>query len=104
MSNDSGAARDPLARRSPQLIAALLDAINDDPEPIPWTDLVNAFTGGKYAPRTIEATIHDLVAYGAIHRTGTAATRHRPDTRNLRPTPLGHAWWTGTNPPERPKP
>jgi len=107
MSNDSGTAHrtgNPLRYRSPELVAAILDAIHDDPEPIPWADLVHAFTSDRYPPRTIEATIYDLITFGALHRIGTPATRTRPDTRALRSTILGAAWWNVTDPPERPTP
>jgi hypothetical protein len=101
---EEGPERDAVHRRSPQLVAAILDAIYDDPEPIPWTDLVDNLAGGNYKTRTIDAAIYDLIAYGALHRTGKPATRRQPDTRHLRQTPLGRAWWTGTELPERPTP
>jgi len=94
---------DPLRFRSPALLTAILDAIYDDdePQPIAWTDLVNNLTG-HHEPRTIEATLYDLIAYGAIHRIGKAPTRRQDDTRALKPTALGHAWWTGSPLPPHP--
>lgn len=93
----------PLYRRSPDLIAALLDAVYDDPEPIPWTDLVHAYTTTDLPRKTIENTLYDLIAFGALHRIGKPGTRRTPDTRALRQTPLGRAWLDGEllPPPER---
>lgn len=102
MEEDLNPRRDPLRYRSAELIAAILDAIYDDPEPIPWTDLVHNFTTEAHPPRTIEATLYDLVAYGAVHRIGKPATTRTHDTRALRQTALGRAWWTGSDYPERP--
>lgn len=110
MSNDSGTnprpAGDPLRYRSADLITAILDAVYDpdDPDPIPWADLVHAFTSDRHQPRTIEATLYDLVAFGALHRIGQTATRHRADTRAVKGTTLGRAWWHNLDQPERPRP
>lgn len=108
MSNASGTnpPPDPLRYRSPDLIRAILDAIYDpdDPTPIPWVDLVDAFTSDRHQPRTIEATIYDLIAFGALHRIGQTATRTRADTRALKGTTLGRAWWHDLDQPERPRP
>lgn len=93
---------DPLSFRSAELIGAILDAIYDDPEPIPWTDLVHNLTAPELPARTIEATLYDLIAYGAIARIGKPATRRTDDTRALRQTRLGEAWWTGSALPPHP--
>jgi hypothetical protein len=81
-----------LYARSADLVAAILDAVYDDPEPIPWPDLVHAFTTEATPRKTIENTIYDLVAFGALHRTGRPADRRHADTRALRQTELGRAW------------
>lgn len=83
---------EPLLRRAPALIFAVLGAVAEsDPDAIPWAALVDELAG-HYAWRTIEATIYDAVAFGAVHRIGKPAARGRPDTRALRVTPLGRAW------------
>lgn len=83
--------RDPLTYRNPELLHSLL-AIIYDTDQIAWTDLLDLYTTTEHPWRTIEATLYDLIAYGAVHRIGQPATRNRPDTRALKPTPLGRAW------------
>jgi hypothetical protein len=61
------------------------------PEPVPWDELVDELSG-HYSWRTIDATVYDALAFGALHRVGKPAQRGRPDTRALRSTPLGRAW------------
>lgn len=92
--------RDPLRRRDPELVRALLDAVyeqadDDKPDPIPWGELVDAFTSDAHQWRTVENVLYELVAVGALHRVGKASTRGRPDTRALLPTLLGRAWLAG---------
>lgn len=93
----------PLYRRSPDLIAAILDAVYEHPDPIAWTDLVHAFTTTTHPAKTVENTLHDLIAYGALHRIGQPGTRRRPDTRAIRQTVLGRHWHDQTNPPPPPE-
>lgn len=88
-----------LYARSADLVAAILDAVYDDPEPIPWPDLVHAFTTERTPAKTVENTLYDLAAFGALHRTGKPADRRRPDTRAVRQTDLGRAWLAGELPP-----
>ena len=86
-----------LRLRSPELVLAMMGILvdhEDDPDtegPIPWNALASLF-GDAFPWKTIENTIYDLVAFGAIHRIGQAGTRNRADTRALRSTPLGRAW------------
>lgn len=93
--------RNPLARRDPELVRAILDAVYVDnvdrikPEPIPWTDLVDAFTSEAHSWRTVENVLYELDALGAVHRVGKPAARGRPDSRALLPTLLGEAWLAG---------
>lgn len=93
--------RDPIRYRDPDLVHAILDAVytgndpDDKPEPTPWTDLVDAFTSATHEWKTVDNTLRDLVAIGAIHRIGKPSTRGRPDTRALLPTILGRAWLAG---------
>lgn len=90
--------RDPIRHRDPDLVHAILDAIYtaDGPvgdrsdDPIPWTDIVDAFTSDTHTWRTVENVLYELVQIGALHRVGKAARGH--DTRGLRPTILGEAW------------
>lgn len=85
-------ADDPLRYRSPELVHELLVAVYTAETPIPWENLVDAHTDADRAWRTVEATIYDLVAFGALHKIGKPAQRGRPDTRALKPTPLGRSW------------
>jgi hypothetical protein len=92
--------RDPLRRRDPELVRAILDAVyvdntDSDPEPTPWNDLVEAFTSPAHHWRTVENVLYELVAVGALHRVGKPSARGRPDTRALLPTLLGRAWLAG---------
>lgn len=92
--------RDSLRHRDPALVRAILDAVyadvdQDKPDPVPWRDLVDAFTSEAHSWRTVENTLYDLAAAGAIHRVGKPSTRGRPDTRAFLPTLLGRAWLAG---------
>lgn len=87
--------RSALYARPADLILAILDAVYDDPEPIPWPDLVHAFTTSDVPRKTIENTLYDLVAFGALHKVGKAGGRRSADTRAVRQTPLGRAWLAG---------
>lgn len=72
---------------------AILDHVYESDEPVPWRELLNEHsTSGRWSWRTVEGTVYDLVAFGALHRIGRPGTRTTPDTRALRPTPLGRAW------------
>jgi len=102
---------DRLRYRSAELVLTLLGLIYDDDDPdedtgIPWNDVLEPFAaaGQKWSRRTIEATIYDLQAFGALHRSGRPPTGKMTDTRALHPTPLGRAWLAGELlPPPRPK-
>ena len=61
-------------------------------EEIAWLDLVHSELSDQWPSKTVENVIYELVAFGAVHRVGQAGTYKRPDTRALRPTPLGRAW------------
>lgn len=95
---------DPLRFRAPELLTAILDTIyeDEDADPVPWTDLVHNLTSTTHQARTIEATLYDLIAAGAIHRIGKAPTRRQDDTRALKQTTLGAAWYLGTDLPPHP--
>jgi hypothetical protein len=84
--------RHPLRRRNPELVVALLGYIYDHDDPVPWLDTVDRFTNDGRPWKTVENTIYDLIAFGALHRVGKPGQRGTPDTRALRPTPLGRAW------------
>lgn len=83
---------DPLAYRSTALVLGLLDYVYAAESPVPWDELVEVYASGGIPYRTVEATIYDLVAYGALHRVGQPRAGRRPDTRALKATPLGRAW------------
>lgn len=95
--------RDPLSYRNPTLTIAILGIIYDtDPDtPVGWLEIVDLLCP-PHEPKTITGTLYDLIAYGAIHRIGNPGTTRKPDTRALRPTPLGRAWLAQTNPPPLP--
>lgn len=86
---------DRLRYRSPTLVAAILHAFAEaleEGDPIPWREAVAAFESDRHTARTVEETIRDLEAFGALHRIGQPSTRNRLDTRALFLTPLGVAW------------
>lgn len=84
--------RIPLDYRHPALIFAILGHVYDSDEPVPWHEIVDHHADDAHTWRTIEGTLYDLVAFGALHRIGKPGHRHAPDTRALKPTPLGRAW------------
>lgn len=85
---------DRLRYRSPELVAAILDAFHDEntTEPIGWREVIAAFESDQHSAKTVEETVRDLVSFGALHRIGQPATRDRLDSRALVLTPLGAAW------------
>lgn len=89
--------RDRLRYRSPELVAAILDAFHAEQEistgdPVPWREVIAAFESEKHTAKTVEETVRDLVSFGALHRVGQPATRDRLDSRALFLTTLGAAW------------
>lgn len=84
--------RDPLAFRNPTIVVAVLGYVYDADGPVPWEELVDAFASADHQWKTVENVLYELVAFGALHRTGAPARKTLPDTRALRPTPLGRAW------------
>jgi hypothetical protein len=88
----SSASSDPLGYRAPALVLGVLDYVYASATGVAWDEVVDLFSSGGTPWRTVEATLYDLVAYGALHRIGRPGTRRRPDTRALRATPLGRAW------------
>lgn len=93
--------RDPLSYRNAALVLAVTGHIADA-ERIGWHELVDTFHDSPYEPRTIEAVIWDLIAYGAVQRLGAPGDRRRPDTRMLRLTTLGRHWLEQLAPPPLP--
>lgn len=85
---------DPIRRRPARLVLDLLGHVYDADEPIPWLELIDTFADG-HPWKTVENVVHELVAYGALHRIGRPGDRRRPDTRALKPTALGQAWLDG---------
>lgn len=84
--------RHPLDRRSPELIAAILGLVYEADDPIPWLELLGQLSTTATPWKTVENTIYDLVAFGALHKIGRPGHTRTPDTRALKPTPLGRAW------------
>lgn len=82
----------PLRHRSPELIIALLGHVYEADGPVPWLVLVDAYSSDRWPWKTVENTIYDLVAFGALHKVGKAGAGRTPDTRALRPTALGRGW------------
>lgn len=86
--------RNPLRYRSPVLVAAILDHVQELGS-VRWAELVETHSN-DHPWRTVEATLYDLVTFGAVHRVGKPGTSTRPDTRELRLTILGAAWLAQT--------
>jgi len=84
--------RHPIYRRSPELVLAVLGLVYEADEPIPWLDLLGQLTTDRYPWKTVENTLYDLIAFGALHRIGKPGLTRTPDTRALKATPLGRAW------------
>lgn len=82
----------PLRFRSPELVVGILGYVYEADEPIPWEELVAVFSSENRPWKTVENTIYDLVAFGALHRIGKPSDRRRGDTRALKATPLGRSW------------
>lgn len=82
--------RDPLAFRNPTIVVAVLGYVYDAEGPVPWEELVDAFASSSHTWKTVENVVYELVAFGALHRTGNV--KRALDARELRPTPLGRAW------------
>lgn len=81
--------RNPLAYRDPQLVATILGKVYDSDRPVLWDEILELDAGPW---KTTEAILYELIAHGALHRIGKPGDRRRPDTRALKPTPLGRAW------------
>lgn len=85
-----------ISHRPRTLILAILGTIYDDPDPTPWSPLIAHFADNSNHPaKTIENTLYDLAAFGAITRIGHPRQGRLPDTRALKATPLGRAWLAG---------
>jgi hypothetical protein len=85
-----------LVWRPPALVLGLLGYVYDAEAPIPWDEAVEVFTTEETPYKTVEATLYDLIAFGALHRIGApAGVRGKTDTRALKATDLGRAWIAG---------
>lgn len=82
----------PISHRTPELVLALLGHVYEADNPVPWIDLVGQYSSDRWPWKTVENYLYDLVAFGALHRVGKPGHTRTPDTRALRPTPLGRAW------------
>jgi hypothetical protein len=82
----------PISRRAPELVLAVLGHVYEAEEPVPWLEVVGQFSSDRWPWKTVENTLYDLVAFGALHRIGKPGHTRQPDTRALRPTFLGRAW------------
>ena len=91
--------RHPVYRRSRGLIIGIVAYLDAAENPVPWDDLLRTFSSEDRSWKTLENTIRDLEAFGAIHRIGKPADRRRPDSRALVATPLGRAWLDQEVPP-----
>lgn len=83
---------DRLRFRSPDRVVAILGHVYDAGEPVTWLDLLDRFSTSEAEWKTVEGTVYDLVTFGALHRIGKPGAGRAPDTRALKPTPLGRAW------------
>lgn len=82
----------PLHYRPTALVFEILATVYETDTPTPWLALIHSELSDRWPSKTVENTIYELVAFGALHRIGQPGTRNRPDTRALRPTTLGRAW------------
>lgn len=82
--------RHPVYRRRRSLVVGIVGFLADQEAPIPWDELLAVFRTEDLSWRTIENTIRDLEAFGALHRVGKVVKGK--DTRALLATPLGRAW------------
>jgi hypothetical protein len=81
--------------RPRNLLIAVVDIIYENPEPTPWLPLIEYFvTTREIKFKTVENTLHDLMAFGAIQRIGHYGGP-QDDTRAVRATDLGRAWMAG---------
>lgn len=84
--------RNPLRYRRPETVAGILGLIYDADGPVRWLEVLDTFADTEKEWKTVENTLYDLVAFGALHRIGKPAAGKAPDSRALKPTPLGRAW------------
>ena len=84
--------RNPLRYRKPETVAGILGHIYDADHPVRWLEVLDMFADTEKEWKTVENTLYDLVAFGALHRIGKPAAGKTPDSRALKPTALGRAW------------
>jgi len=84
--------RDPLRRRPAELVTAILATVYEADDPVPWLEVIYSDLSNRWPSKTVENTIYELVAFGALHRIGQPGTSRKPDTRALKPTTLGRSW------------
>ena len=78
--------------RSPELVISIVGYFVETDEPIPWLEALEVFVDDEHPWKTVENLFYELVAFGALHRTGKPKGKGRTDSRALRATPLGRAW------------
>lgn len=81
-------------RRTVSLTLAILAAIYEDEDEhgVPWSAILETFTTTTTTAKTVENTLYELLAFGAIRRNGERARGRHLDSRRLLPTSLGRAW------------
>lgn len=80
----------PIYRRRRALTIGVVGFLAEQEDPVPWDDVLLAFTTDKLSWKTLENVIRELENFGAIHRIGKVVKGR--DTRALIATPLGKAW------------
>jgi hypothetical protein len=83
----------PIHYRNRVTVAAIFGYILDAEQPVHWLEVIDVFTSDTIAWRTVERILHELMEHGAIHRIGQAGNNRRADTRAVKVTVLGHAWF-----------
>lgn len=88
-----------LAYRNSALVRGVLEYLLEAGK-TGWLEVVDTFTSERFAVKTVENTLYDLTAFGAIRRHGRPAGRgQHGDTRALELTGLGRYWLEGRTPP-----
>lgn len=82
----------PLGYRSQRLVGLLFSEIADAESPVLWSEVGVSVAG--IAPRkTVENVLYEMISFGLVYRMGKPADGRRADTRALKATALGRAWF-----------
>jgi hypothetical protein len=82
----------PLGYRSQRVVALLFSEVADAVEPVLWRE-AGTSVAGMVPRKTVENVLYEMISFGLIYRLGKPADGRRPDTRALKATALGRAWF-----------